>query len=144
MLPRMSGLELLGRLRGDEATHGLPVIVISGHGTIPDAVQAIRLGAADFIEKPLNRERVLCSVKNALAVSELSRRVARMDAELWARYEMIGEQPRSCSGSSSRTWSASRRRGASVLVTGESGTGKENSSAAPSTSRSARRQGGPS
>jgi two-component system, NtrC family, nitrogen regulation response regulator NtrX len=123
MLPRMSGLELLGRLRGDEATHGLPVIVISGHGTIPDAVQAIRLGAADFIEKPLNRERVLCSVKNALAVSELSRRVARMDAELWARYEMIGESPAMRQLFDDVERVAPTR--ASVLVTGESGTGKE-------------------
>jgi DNA-binding NtrC family response regulator len=123
MLPRMSGLELLARLRGDEATHPLPVIVISGHGTIPDAVQAIRLGAADFIEKPLNRERVLVSVKNVLAVSELTRRVARIDADLWARYAMIGESP-----AMKRLFEDIDRVAptkANVLVTGESGSGKE-------------------
>jgi len=61
-LPGISGLEALERLRKDEATKQVPVIVISGHATVHDAVTAIKFGAADFFEKPLNRERVLVSV----------------------------------------------------------------------------------
>src|SRR5579862_9181911 len=65
-LPDMSGLDALARLRSDEATRDLPIIVISGHATVHDAVQAIKLGASDFFEKPLARERVVVSVRNVL------------------------------------------------------------------------------
>ena len=60
-LPGIGGLEALERLRADESTRDLPVIVISGHATVHDAVAAIKLGANDFFEKPLTRERVLVS-----------------------------------------------------------------------------------
>ena len=68
-LPDMSGLEALAKIRTDEATRDLPIIVISGHATVDDAVQAIKLGASDFFEKPLARERVLVSVRNVMAAS---------------------------------------------------------------------------
>ena len=55
-LPGMSGLEMLERVRNDEGLRELPVIVISGHATVHDAVTAIKLGASDFFEKPLNRD----------------------------------------------------------------------------------------
>src|SRR5215204_4476067 len=89
-LPGISGLEALERLRADEATRDLPVIVISGHATVHDAVSAVKLGASDFFEKPLNRERVLVSVRNCIQTARLSRTVEQMRAELEARYEMIG------------------------------------------------------
>src|SRR5918993_5885536 len=54
-LPAMSGLEALEKMRQDEALKSTPVIVISGHATVHDAVAAIKLGAADFFEKPLAR-----------------------------------------------------------------------------------------
>ncbi|HEY4117836.1 MAG TPA: sigma-54 dependent transcriptional regulator [Byssovorax sp.] len=123
MLPGMSGIELLGKLRQDDATRELPVIVISGHATVQDAVQAIKLGAADFFEKPVARERVLVSVKNALKQSQLAREVATLHAEIEARYEMIGQ-----SASMQRLFNEIDRVAptkASVLITGESGTGKE-------------------
>ena len=66
----------------------MPVIVVSGHATVHDAVNAIKLGATDFFEKPLNRERVLVSVKNTLRASKLSREVAILSAEIEARYEL--------------------------------------------------------
>ncbi|MDB5215435.1 MAG: Response regulator of zinc sigma-54-dependent two-component system, partial [Myxococcaceae bacterium] len=56
-LPQMSGLEALERIRNEEATRDMPIIVISGHATVNDAVHAIKLGASDFFEKPLARER---------------------------------------------------------------------------------------
>src|SRR5678816_2353631 len=62
-LPGMSGLEALERVRKEEALRDTPIIVISGHATVNDAVHAIKLGASDFFEKPLARERVLVSVK---------------------------------------------------------------------------------
>ena len=61
-LPDMSGLEALERVRKDEAIKDTPIIVISGHATVNDAVHAIYLGASDFFEKPLGRERVLVGV----------------------------------------------------------------------------------
>ncbi len=90
MLPGIGGLELLARIRHDESTRTLPVVVISGHATVHDAVKAIKLGAGDFFEKPVTRERVLVSVKNALRSSELARKVRDLETELLARYEMIG------------------------------------------------------
>jgi DNA-binding NtrC family response regulator len=123
MLPGMSGLELLSRLRQDDTTRELPVIVISGHATVHDAVQAIKLGASDFFEKPLNRERILVSVKNTLTSSRLLRQVASLSAEIEARYEMLGQ-----SAPMQRLYNEIDRVAptkASVLITGESGTGKE-------------------
>jgi two-component system nitrogen regulation response regulator NtrX len=122
-LPGISGLVVLERLRADETTRELPVIVISGHATVQDAVHAVKLGATDFFEKPLNRERVLVSVTNSIRTARLSRTVSDLRAELETRYEMIGT-------------SAPMKRlfldidkvaptRASVLITGQSGTGKE-------------------
>jgi DNA-binding NtrC family response regulator len=123
MLPGMSGLDLLERIRQDDAMRELPVIVISGHATVHDAVMAIKLGAGDFFEKPLNRERVLVSVKNTLHSAELVRMVADLNAQIQARYEMIGQSP-----VMQRLYKEIDRVAptkASVLITGESGTGKE-------------------
>jgi two-component system, NtrC family, nitrogen regulation response regulator NtrX len=122
-LPGMSGLQALERLRADEATKHIPVVVVSGHATVHDAVLAIKLGASDFFEKPLSRERVLVSVQNAIRTARLSRTVERMRAELEARYEMIGtSQPIQKLFADIDKVAPTK---ASVLITGESGTGKE-------------------
>jgi DNA-binding NtrC family response regulator len=122
-LPGLSGLEALERIRADEATRELPVIVISGHATVHDAVSAIKLGASDFFEKPLNRERVLVSVRNSVRTARLSRTLEQMRVELWARYEMIGTSPPIQKLFQDIDKVAPTK--ASVLITGESGTGKE-------------------
>jgi len=122
-LPDMSGLEALELIRKDEATRELPIVVISGHATLDDAARAIELGAADFFDKPLIRERVLVSVKNVVEAAQTRRTLAQLSQRELQRYEMIGASP------------ALRRvfveiekvapTKASVLITGESGTGKE-------------------
>ena len=122
-LPDMSGLDALAKIRSDEATKDLPIIVISGHATVHDAVQAIKLGASDFFEKPLARERVLVSVRNVLHAAIVQRELARVTAQQLQRYEMIGR-----STVMQRLFHEIEKVSptkASVLVTGESGTGKE-------------------
>jgi DNA-binding NtrC family response regulator len=97
--------------------------VISGHATVHDAVKAIKLGAGDFFEKPVTRERVLVSVKNALYSSELARKVRDLETELLTRYEMIGR-----SAAMQRLYKEIDRVAPTktgVLIMGESGTGKE-------------------
>ena len=122
-LPGMTGLQALERLRADEATKHIPVVVVSGHATVHDAVLAIKLGASDFFEKPLSRERVLVSVQNAIRTARLSRTVERMRVELEARYEMIGTSTPIQKLFADIDKVAPTK--ASVLITGESGTGKE-------------------
>jgi DNA-binding NtrC family response regulator len=122
-LPDMSGLDALAKIRGDEATRDLPIIVISGHATVHDAVQAIKLGASDFFEKPLARERVVVSVRNVLYAALAHRELARVTEQQLQRYEMIGQ-----SAPIARLFRDIEKVAptkASVLITGESGTGKE-------------------
>jgi DNA-binding NtrC family response regulator len=122
-LPGMSGLDALERLRADDATRDLPVIVVSGHATVHDAVAAIKLGATDFFEKPLNRERVLVSVRNSIRTARLNRTVEQLRVELEARYEMIGTSAPIQKLFQDVDKVAPTK--ANVLITGESGTGKE-------------------
>src|SRR6516162_5066995 len=122
-LPDISGLDALAKIRGDEATRDLPIIVISGHATVHDAVQAIKLGASDFFEKPLARERVVVSVRNVLHAALAARELARVTEQQLKRYEMIGQ-----SAPIARLFRDIEKVAptkASVLITGESGTGKE-------------------
>ena len=122
-LPGMGGLEALELIRADADTKELPVVVISGHATVHHAVQAIKLGANDFFEKPLSRDRVLVSVENSIRTARLRRAVEAMRAEIETRYEMIGT-----SSPMQRLYQEIDKVAptrASVLITGESGTGKE-------------------
>jgi DNA-binding NtrC family response regulator len=122
-LPDFSGLELLERLRRDDATRDLPIVVISGHATVNDAVHAVKLGASDFFEKPLARERVLVSVRNVLDAAHARRALAEVERRDLERYEMIGQ-----SAAMQRVFGEIEKVAptrASVLITGESGTGKE-------------------
>jgi len=122
-LPGMSGIEMLERMRKDEALREMAVIVISGHASVQDAVQAIKLGASDFFEKPLNRDRVVVSVQNVIRTARLARTVEDMRQQIQARYEMIGT-----SAVMQKLYKEIDRVAptkASVLITGESGTGKE-------------------
>jgi two-component system nitrogen regulation response regulator NtrX len=122
-LPDMSGLEALERIKRDEATRDIPVLVISGHATVNDAVQAIKLGASDFFEKPLERERVLVSVRNALEAAHAKRALAEVSRQQSEKYEMIGRAAPILRLFHDIEKVAPTKAG--VLITGESGTGKE-------------------
>ncbi len=124
-----NGLELLRALKTrnedgmSSRTSEIPVVMISGHATIEDAVAATRLGAFDFMEKPLDRNRVVVTARNALERRRMWREVHDLRRAVDARWELLG---------STATMMDLRRQIAKVaptrsrvLITGESGTGKE-------------------
>jgi two-component system, NtrC family, nitrogen regulation response regulator NtrX len=120
-LPDGSGIDLLRSidLNGGRA----PAIMISGHGTIADAVEATRAGAFDFLEKPLSREKVLVALKNALAHTSLQRENERLRELVGSGPKMIGSSPAFLRAVEQASMAA--RSDARVLLIGESGTGKE-------------------
>jgi len=120
-LPDGSGIDLLRQLREQE--NSAPAIMISGHGTIADAIEATRAGAYDFIEKPLARDKVLVTIKNALDHSTLRRENQQLREMVGAGPRMIGSSPVFLKVVEQATLAA--RSDARVLLMGESGTGKE-------------------
>ena len=120
-MPQMDGLEVLKRLKAEE--HSPPVVILSGHGTVKTAVEAVKLGAFDFIEKPPESERILIVTRNALGQKRLVDENRRLRLSFDDRYRMVGR-----STTLEKVWDAIRRAAptnATVLLTGESGVGKE-------------------
>jgi len=120
-MPGMDGLEVLQAARGRDTQ--TPILMISGHGDIPTAVEAIHKGAYDFIEKPLESERVLTALRNAIERTRLRDENLRLRHQVEARHRMIGDSAamravREAAGRAAPTT-------ATVLISGESGTGKE-------------------
>src|SRR5437870_12020362 len=120
-LPGMDGLEVLDRLRS--TNESLPIVVISGHGTISTAVEATKKGAFDFIEKPFASDRVLVSLRNALDQRQLRDENRSLKRAVEVRHQMIGDsqalrQVMAAVGRAAPT-------NATVLIQGESGVGKE-------------------
>ncbi len=120
-LPEIDGLETLKKLR--ENGNDSAVVMISGHGNIETAVNATKLGAFDFIEKPLSLEKTILTVRNAIKQRELERANQTLTKQLNEEYQMIGD---------SIAMRALRKQIAivaptdgRVLISGESGTGKE-------------------
>ncbi len=120
-LPGIDGLETLARLKAAGAN--CAVVMISGHGNIETAVRATKLGAFDFVEKPLSVEKTLLAIRNALRQHALERANAALSAELAEEYAMVGQ---------SVAMRALRKQIAvvaptdgRVLIYGESGSGKE-------------------
>jgi two-component system, NtrC family, nitrogen regulation response regulator NtrX len=120
-MPGMDGIEVLRKLHAlDEA---LPVVMISGHGTTATAVEAIRSGAVDFLDKPLSSERVIVTLQNALRQSELRSENRELKLAMESKYEIVGQ-----SGALRTVLDAVKRAAptnATVLLLGESGVGKE-------------------
>ncbi|MEZ4379987.1 MAG: sigma-54 dependent transcriptional regulator [Nannocystaceae bacterium] len=122
LLPGISGLEFLERLRAiGGGAPALPVILISGHATVSDAVRATRLGAFDFFEKPLTRDRVIVGVRNALRQTGVERELRALRGQI--RREIIGDSP--AMQALLRQIEKVGPTKARVLIEGESGTGKE-------------------
>ncbi len=117
----MDGIDTLGRLR--ELDPGAVVVMISGHATVATAVEATRRGAFDFLEKPLDSDRLLVTVRKALEFAELSGDYRRLRADAGRRYTMVGDSPalQLLREVIARVGPTSGR----VLITGENGTGKE-------------------
>jgi two-component system nitrogen regulation response regulator NtrX len=120
-LPDIDGLEVLRELK--ERGIILPVVMISGHGTIETAVQATRMGAFNFLEKPLERDKLLLITRNALEANRLKQENIDLRLRFERNYKMVGDSKpmlrlREAIAKASPT-------NATVLITGESGTGKE-------------------
>jgi len=121
VMPEMDGLEFLKRLRDLPARP--IVIMVSGNATIENAVAATREGAYDFIEKPVSKDKLLLTIKNALAQKQLVEENARLRREISSGFEMIGDSAalKKIHEQVARVAPANTR----VLILGESGTGKE-------------------
>jgi len=120
-LPKMDGLQVLEQMQKDDPN--LPVIVMTGHGSIETAVRAIRLGALDFIEKPLDLNKIIITINNAMHVRALEEENALLRNKTRKDYELIGHSPAIQKlkeevflAAPSDSW---------VLILGENGTGKE-------------------
>ena len=120
-LPGKNGLEILLEIQNINAV--IPVIIITAYGSVPNAVEAIKKGAYDFVEKPLDAEKILVILKNAIEKHSLLKENLELRQNIIDRYKMVGRSsqmkkifqqiellaPKDCN----------------VLITGESGTGKE-------------------
>lgn len=120
-MPKMDGLEVLAKLQ--ELNADVPVVMISGHGTIETAVDAIRKGAYDYISKPPDLNRLLVTVRNALDRSSLVNETKVLKRKIFKTREMVGESP-AIAGIKSIIDKVAPTE-ARVLITGSNGTGKE-------------------
>jgi two-component system nitrogen regulation response regulator NtrX len=119
-MPDMDGLTALEKMVKDHP--GLPILMMSGHGSIETAVKSTHLGARDFLEKPIARDRLLVGLKNALSHQAVVEELTALKAEV-GQFQMVGKGP-----AMERLYELVRRAAPSegrVLVTGENGTGKE-------------------
>ncbi len=120
-MPGMDGLEALQAVRAKDPH--TPILMISGHGDIPTAVEAIHKGAFDFLEKPLESERVLTALRNAIERKALREENLRLRHDVESRYLLVGES--AALKSVRETIARAAPSHATVLIHGESGTGKE-------------------
>ncbi len=123
-LPGMNGIEMLQKIRkGSPDIKEIPIIMISGHASLGEAVEAVKQGATDFFEKPLDRNGILIRVANCLKQRRLVQEVEELRAAAGEYQELIGETPvmQKLFGEIRKVAPTKGR----VLITGESGTGKE-------------------
>ena len=120
-MPQMDGIEVLDKMRADGVE--APVIMISGHGNIETAVECIKKGAYDFIEKPIDLNRLLVAVRNALDKTTLVAQTKLLKKKVNKKYAMVGESDSVCRLRDLIAKVAPTD--ARVLITGDNGTGKE-------------------
>lgn len=120
-LPDLSGIEVLAKLKKNQLS--TPVVMISGNSSIADAVKAIKLGAFDFLEKPLSLPKVKLTIAKAIEFSRLSKEFGRLRAEFEQNWEMIGNS--TVMQDLDAMIAKIAPSNAKILIQGESGTGKE-------------------
>lgn len=120
-MPKMDGMEALEKLM--EAAVDAPVVMISGHGNIETAVEAVKKGAYDFIQKPLDLNRLLVTIRNALDKSNLVTETRSLKKKISKTFDMIGNS--AAISSIKEMIEKVAPTDARVLITGENGTGKE-------------------
>ena len=121
LLPNMGGIDVLKEIKKNHSD--VEVIVISGHANIDIAVKAVKLGAFDFVEKPLSMEKIINLARNALRIEDLKRENKSLKNSLYVDDEMIGTSP-----SMNIIWNRIQQSAdsdAKILIRGENGTGKE-------------------
>ena len=120
-MPKLDGLEFLGR--ATDKNPDVPVIMISGHGTIETAVDAVKKGAFDYVAKPPDLNRLLITIRNALDKNNLSKETRTLKRKVYRVQEMIGEsEPIKRIKDTIEKVAHTEAR---VLITGENGVGKE-------------------
>ncbi len=120
-MPKKDGLDVLKFASKKDIL--IPFIMLTGHGNIETAVEAMKIGAYDFIEKPPDLNRLLISVKNAFKITNLQSENSRLKKRLVKRHEMIGSSPKFINVL--KLIDKVAPNNARVLITGENGTGKE-------------------
>ncbi len=120
-MPVLDGIEVLENLK--ELKIMTPVVMVSGHGDISTAVECTKRGAFDFLEKPLNREKLLLAVRNAVRTQKLEEQVGELREKSEKVYQLVGDSEPMRELKTLIERAAPTK--ATVLITGESGTGKE-------------------
>lgn len=121
VMPGVSGIVLLEKLKEDGFES--PIMIMSAHGNIEIAVECIKKGAFDFLEKPLDLNRLLVSTRNALDKNKLVKETKTLKKKIQRNYEMIGESP--CVEKLRHLIDLISKTDTRVLITGDNGTGKE-------------------
>src|SRR5919112_1035549 len=120
-MPVLDGIEVLENLK-EQRVHS-PVVMVSGHGDVHTAVECTKRGAFDFLEKPLNRDKLLLTVRNAVRQRSLEEENIELKEKQEKEYQLVGQAPLMLELKSQVERAAPTK--ATVLITGESGTGKE-------------------
>ncbi len=120
-MPVLDGIEVLENLKEHKVTS--PVVMVSGHGDVHTAVECTKRGAFDFLEKPLNRDKLLLTVRNAVRLRTVEEENIELKSRAEKEYQLVGEAAQMRDLKSQIERAAPTK--ATVLITGESGTGKE-------------------